>query len=91
MKSVKTRTKYVMVGGDFSQSQQEPRLLSHYSQDANMINAYKEGKDLYAMIASKVYKNNYEDNLEFNPITKKIQPDGKHRRTSVKSLLLGKC
>ena len=56
-----------------------------------MINAYKEGKDLYAMIASKVYKNNYEDNLEFNPITKKIQPDGKHRRTSVKSLLLGKC
>lgn len=73
----------------FLESQQEPRLLSHYSQDENMINAYKEGKDLYAMIASKVYKNNYEDNLEFNPITKKIQPDGKHRRTSCKNLLLG--
>ena len=77
----------VLVGGDYSQ--QEPRILSHYSQDTNMINAYKDGKDLYAMIASKVYHNNYEDNLEFNPITKKIQPDGKHRRTSVKSLLLG--
>lgn len=77
----------VLVGGDFSQ--QEPRLLSHYSGDEHMVNAYKEGKDLYAMIASKVYHNNYEDNLEFNPITKKIQPDGKHRRTSVKSLLLG--
>ena len=77
----------VLVGGDFSQ--QEPRLLSHYSGDEHMINAYKEGKDLYAMIASKVYHNNYEDNLEFNPITKKIQPDGKHRRTSVKGLLLG--
>lgn len=78
---------YVMIGSDYSQ--QEPRLLSHYSQDENMINAYKEGKDLYAMIASKVYHNNYEDNLEFNPITKQIQPDGKNRRTSVKSLLLG--
>lgn len=77
----------ILVGGDFSQ--QEPRLLSHYSNDEHMINAYKEGKDLYAMIASKVYHNNYEDNLEFNPITKKIQPDGKHRRTSVKGLLLG--
>ena len=78
---------YVMIGSDFSQ--QEPRLLSHYSGDKNMIEAYKEGKDLYATIASKVYKNNYEDNLEFNPITKQIQPDGKKRRTSVKSLLLG--
>lgn len=90
MKSVKIRTRHVLVGGDFSQSQQEPRLLSHYSGDEHMVNAYKEGKDLYAMIASKVYHNNYEDNLEFNPITKKIQPDGKHRRTSVKGLLLGK-
>ena len=55
-----------------------------------MINAYKEGKDLYAMIASKVYHNNYEDNLEFNPVTKQMQPDGKKRRTSVKGLLLGR-
>ena len=78
---------YTLVGGDFSQ--QEPRLLSHYSQDEHMVNSYKEGKDLYAMIASKVYKNNYEDNLEFHPVTKKIQPDGKHRRTACKSLLLG--
>ena len=77
----------ILVGGDYSQ--QEPRLLSHYSNDEHMIQAYKDGKDLYAMIASKVYHNNYEDNLEFNPITKKIQPDGKHRRTSMKSLLLG--
>ena len=55
-----------------------------------MIKAYSENKDLYAMIASKVYHNNYEDNLEFNPITGAIQPDGKQRRTSVKGLLLGK-
>lgn len=85
--SIPVRLKYTLVGGDYSQ--QEPRLLSYYSQDSHMIQSYKEGKDLYASIASKVYHNNYEDNLEFNPITKKIQPDGKHRRTNVKSLLLG--
>lgn len=54
-----------------------------------MINAYKQGKDLYATIASKVYNNSYEDNLEFNPITKQLNPEGKKRRNSVKSLLLG--
>lgn len=54
-----------------------------------MIDAYKQGKDLYAVIAAKIYHNNYEDNLEFNPITGAIQPDGKKRRTSTKSILLG--
>lgn len=78
---------YVMLGSDYSQ--QEPRLLSHYSQDHNMIDAYTHGKDLYAMIASKVYKNNYEDNLEFHPVTREMQPEGKHRRTAMKTLLLG--
>lgn len=77
----------ILVGSDFSQ--QEPRVLSQFSHDENMINAYKEGKDLYATIAAGVYHNNYEDNLEFNPITKQLQPEGKDRRSSVKSLLLG--
>ena len=53
-----------------------------------MIEAYKQGKDLYASIASKVYHNNYEDNREFRP-DGTINPEGKKRRTSVKSLLLG--
>ena len=78
---------YVLVGSDFSQ--QEPRLLSHYSQDENMINAYKNGKDLYATIASSVYNNNYEDNLEHNP-DGSFSPDGKKRRSSVKAILLGR-
>ena len=77
---------YVMIGGDYSQ--QEPRLLAHYSNDEHMIDAYKQGKDLYASIASKVYHNNYEDNREFRP-DGTINPEGKKRRTSVKSLLLG--
>ena len=32
-RSVKTRTQYVLVGSDYSQSQQEPRLLTAYSED----------------------------------------------------------
>ena len=77
---------YTLIGGDFSQ--QEPRLLAQYSNDENMINAYREGKDLYSTIAAKVYHNNYEDNIEFRP-DGSINPDGKKRRSSVKSLLLG--
>lgn len=53
-----------------------------------MIDAYKHGKDLYAMIASKVYHNNYEDNLEKHADGSEY-PDGKKRRKSVKALLLG--
>lgn len=53
-----------------------------------MINSYKEGKDLYAIIASNVYHNKYEDNKEFYP-DGTMNPEGKHRRTSMKSVLLG--
>lgn len=79
---------YMLISSDFSQ--QEPRLLSQFSQDENMINAYKEGKDLYATIAMGVYHNKYEENLEFNPITQQISAEGAARRSSVKSLLLGR-
>ena len=90
-KSLKTRTNYMLVGSDFSQrkmSQQEPRLLSQFSQDDNMINAYKNGKDLYATIATGVYHNKYEDNLECYP-DGTLNPEGKKRRSNCKSLLLG--
>lgn len=77
---------HILVGSDFSQ--QEPRLLSNYAQDDNMINAYKEGKDLYATIASGVYNNTYWDNMEhFEDGTP--NPEGKKRRSACKSLLLG--
>ena len=77
---------YSLVGSDFSQ--QEPRLLANFAQDENMINAYKAGKDLYATIAAQIYHNKYEDNLEKHP-DGTANPDGKKRRTSVKSLVLG--
>ena len=77
---------YIMVGSDFSQ--QEPRLLSQFSGDDNMINAYKEGKDLYATIASGVYKNTYWDNMEHRE-DGSANPEGKKRRSNCKNLLLG--
>lgn len=76
----------VIVGGDFSQ--QEPRCLAHMSGDESMIDAYKHGKDLYATMASKVYKIPYEDCLEFRP-NGAVNPEGKARRTSMKPILLG--
>ena len=77
---------YILVGSDYSQ--QEPRLLAHYSQDEKMINSYKEGKDLYANMASEIYHNKYEDNKEFYS-DGIMNPEGKKRRTNVKSILLG--
>lgn len=35
-----------------------------------MLKAYDEGKDLYAVIGSKCFKNNYYSNLEFMPVLK---------------------
>ena len=66
----------------------EPRLLSAYSKDERMITAYKENKDLYATIASGVYKNDYWDNMEHRQ-DGSPNPDGKKRRSNCKSLLLG--
>ena len=54
-----------------------------------MINAYKEGKDLYATIAAGVYHNNYWDNMEKHE-DGTPNPEGKKRRSACKSLLLGR-
>lgn len=56
---------------------QEPRLTAHYSQDENMLKAYEEDKDLYAVIAQSMYNNNYEDNLEFFSEFSEIKQDNK--------------
>lgn len=83
---VTVKKQLVLVGSDYSQ--QEPRLLASYAKDEKMIGAYKEGRDLYADIASSIYNNKYEDNKEFFP-DGTMNPEGKKRRTSVKSLMLG--
>ena len=72
---VKTRTLYKLVGSDYSA--QEPRLTAHMADETAMKQAYAEGKDLYCVIASKIFNNNYEDNLEFYPENTVLTLDGK--------------
>lgn len=86
-KSIQTRTNYVIVGSDYSA--QEPRLTAFMSKDESMLNAYREGKDLYSFIASMSFNVPYEQCLEFNPLTGAKQVEGKERRTQAKSILLG--
>ena len=57
MSKIKVRTQYKIVGSDYSA--QEPRLTAFMSGDTNMLQAYKEGKDLYCVIAQSVFNNEY--------------------------------
>lgn len=77
----------VLISSDFSA--QEPRLLAHLTRDRLMVEAYKKGQDLYAFIASLIYKMPYEKCLEFNKGVH--QPDGKQRRDVAKIVVLGVC
>ena len=77
---------HYIIGSDYSQ--QEPRSLAELSGDENMIHAYEEGLDLYAVIGSKLYHTEYENCLEFYP-DGTTNPEGKKRRNNVKSVLLG--
>lgn len=77
---------YILLGADFSQ--QEPRCMAAMCGDPVMIQAYKDGKDLYAQIASLSFNKPYEDCLEFRP-DGTTNPDGKARRSSAKTILLG--
>lgn len=77
---------HYIIGSDYSQ--QEPRSLAELSGDENMIHAYEEGLDLYAVIGSKLYHTDYENCLEFYP-DGATNPEGKKRRNNVKSVLLG--
>ena len=75
------------VGGDISQ--QEPKITAHISLDENMLQVYEEGKDIYSSIAQSIYKNNYEDNLEFFDKEKtQINLEGKKRRKVGKVIIL---
>lgn len=77
---------HYIIGSDYSQ--QEPRSLAELSGDENMIHAYEQNLDLYAVIGSKLYHTEYENCLEFNP-DGSTNPEGKKRRNNVKSVLLG--
>lgn len=80
---------YVMMSSDFSQ--QEPKLVAYVSGDKNLIKAFQEGKDVYSTIASIAFHKPYEECLEFHPVTKEYQPEGKARRSQSKLIVLGIC
>ena len=72
---VKTRTLYKLVGSDYSA--QEPRITTFLSGDPAMRAAYLEGKDLYCVIASNIYNNDYWDNMEFYKEGTVLELDGR--------------
>lgn len=76
----------ILLGSDFSQ--QEVRIMAAMSKDPNMIKAYKENKDIYAWVASLIYKKPYEDCKEFYP-DGKTNKEGKQRRSNAKAIVLG--
>lgn len=83
----------IIMSSDYSQ--QEPRMAALMAgmtvglDNSKMVEAFKEGKDIYSTIASIAFKVPYENCLEFNPETHEYQPDGKQRRTECKSVVLG--
>lgn len=82
----KAKDGYVLIGGDYSQ--QEPMVTAHLSKDRKMKEAFMNGKDIYATIASLAFHKHYEECKEFRP-DGTVNPAGKERRTQAKSIVLG--
>lgn len=82
----KAQDGFVLVSGDYSQ--QEPRLTTHCSNDTKMKQAYLQGKDIYATIASLAFDKPYEECKEFRP-DGTTNPEGKERRSQAKAIVLG--
>ena len=53
------------------------RVMAALSCCKQMVDTYKEGKDVYVLIAQQIFHNNYEDNLEFYPEGTVIEVEGK--------------
>jgi DNA polymerase I-like protein with 3'-5' exonuclease and polymerase domains len=82
----KAQDGYVLIGGDYSQ--QEPMVTAHLSKDKKMKEAFINGKDIYATIASLAFHKPYEECKEFRD-DGTVNPAGKERRTQAKSIVLG--
>lgn len=77
---------YVLLSADYSA--QEPRLTAHMSGDEKMIEAYRQGKDLYVEIASLAFGVPADECKEFRADGTK-NPEGKERRSRAKAIVLG--
>ena len=76
----------VLLSCDYSG--QEVRVTAHLAHDQKMIQAYRDGKDVYVEIASLAYGVPYEECLENRP-DGTTNPEGKARRGSAKKIVLG--
>lgn len=65
---------YRIIGSDYSA--QEPRMSAFLSSEPAMYEAYTNGKDLYAMIASSATGDTYDNCLEFWPEGTELEIDG---------------
>lgn len=78
----------VLLSSDYSA--QEPRLTAHMSEDDKMIEAYRQGKDLYVEIASLAFDLPYDECKEFRADGTR-NAEGKERRNTAKAIVLGIC
>lgn len=75
----------VFINCDFSK--QEPCVLASSSKDQKLISVFHSGKDIYSTIASMMFNNAYEDNLEHYPDGSDNE-EGKERRSAAKKVTL---
>lgn len=83
----KAQDGYVLVGADYSQ--QEPMVTAYLSNDKKMQDAFIQGKDIYATIASLAFHKPYDECKEFRP-DGTVNSAGKERRSQAKSIVLGR-
>ena len=85
-KMFKATDGYIMMSADYSQ--QEVKGMAQMCGDEGMIEAFRQGKDFYAEIASVAFGYPYDECREFRP-DGTTNPEGKARRAQAKSILLG--
>ena len=78
---------YILLSCDYSG--QEVRVTAHLSKDQKMIQAYKDGKDVYSEIAALAFNTSYEECCEYRT-DGTFNPDGKARRGEAKKIVLGR-
>lgn len=76
---------YILMSCDYSG--QEPRVTAHLSQDQKMIQAYRDGKDVYSEIAALAFDTTYEECCERKD--GEYYPEGAARRSESKRIVLG--
>ena len=82
---IRARTRRIIQGSDYSA--QEPRVLTQLCEDPGMLQAYKDGKDLYVEIAAIAMHLPYKTCLEHFPKNCPIKKnkDGKWEYALLKS------